>query len=208
MLSWVQWGQYYVAQMRKIDREMRKNDREMRKKRPANWCKNDRQMRKNDRENYAKESKHNRYLLWILRAVCKLGTNWLENCMNNDGEIFSIKFKPECCQNINAKLWPFKGCLGECWSWGFNLLMGCQPRGLTKSSISSQPIGKPVCRLDSRGRVLTLIGGFNLFQGGRSIGELPRRSGPRGALWSIGFHWKWPVLNELAQKHFKWHLFI
>ena len=111
MLSWVQWGQYYVAQMRKIDREMRKNDREMRKKRPANWCKNDRQMRKNDRENYAKESKHNRYLLWILRAVCKLGTNWLENCMNNDGEIFSIKFKPECCQNINAKPRPFKGCL-------------------------------------------------------------------------------------------------
>ena len=58
-----------------------------------------------------KESKRNRYLLWILRAVCKLGTNWLENCMNNDGEIFSIKFKPECCQNINAKPRPFKGCL-------------------------------------------------------------------------------------------------
>ena len=88
---------------------------------PGKWCKiRPGKSCKFGRENGAKfgqekivvkESKRNRYLLWILRAVCKLGTNWLENCMNNDGEIFSIKFKPECCQNINAKPRPFKGCL-------------------------------------------------------------------------------------------------
>ena len=66
---------------------------------------------KNRPKNVVKKAKCDQYLLWILRAVFKLGTNWLENCMNNDGEIFSIKFKPECCQNINAKPRPFKGCL-------------------------------------------------------------------------------------------------
>ena len=37
-------------------------------------------------------------------------------------------------------------------------------------------IGTTLCAV-----VLMSIGGFNLFQGGRSIGELLRRSGPRGA---------------------------
>ena len=58
--------------------------------------------------------------------------------------------------------------------------------------------------------VLTSIGGFNLFQGGRSIGELhqPFDGRPRsfGTFTSIGttlrpaFHWKRPVFDKLAQK--------
>ena len=168
----------------------------------------------------AKESKCNQCLLWILRAVCKLGTNWLENCMNNDGEIFSIKFKPECCQNINAKLWPFKGCLGECWSWGFNLLMGCQPiRELLHRSGPHVHFGRSGGFNLFYGRprlirtlwdasavdwnhvvhvVLTSIGSFNLLMGGLGRSGLLRRSGPRGAL--ACFSLKTTRIEEFAQK--------